>query len=154
MKKRIMESYYGLMPLILVLLGLIIMPGGCKTDEQGCHVKTIKGPENDITGKWKLIKGQTVFYNPQTIDYSCDNIIYHFESDGRLKIDSDIDDIIGFDSGEYTYEFSMSVLYENIEEKFTLKINDIHLPCNISRSDLIIDDSPLDGPILHLVRIK
>lgn len=30
--------------------------------------------------------------------YSCNNNIYHFQSDGRLKIDSDID-IIGLNSG-------------------------------------------------------
>jgi len=154
MKKLILQSFNWLMSLILVLLGIIILSGGCKTDELGCPVSAINGPENDITGKWKLTKGQTVFYNPQTIDYSCNNIIYHFQSDGRLKIDSDRDDIIGLDSGEYKYEYSMSVLYENIKENSTLKINDIQMPCSISRHDLIINDSPLDGPILHLVRVQ
>jgi hypothetical protein len=31
--------------------------------------------------------------------YSCNNIIYHSQSDGRLNIDSDIDDIIGLNPG-------------------------------------------------------
>lgn len=57
-----------------------------------CPVVAVSAPDDDITGKWKLVKGQTVFYEPRTEDYSCSNSVYHFQQDGILTISSDKED--------------------------------------------------------------
>lgn len=92
-----------------------------------CSVVARKGLNTEITGKWKLLKVSTVFYNPQTIDYSCDDVVYHFRSNETLTISSDIHkNLIIVDPIKYS--LSLSPLYENMEG-FTLKINGSTVAC-------------------------
>lgn len=123
---------------------LLIIAAGCS--------KSNEVPEIDIVGKWKLIEGETVFNEHQVFDYSDDNIIYQFHPDGTLTIKSDIEGHIGHGNGEYSYMLSTSPLYKNADEPFTLTIGTLHHACSIAEESMILNDSPLDGPILHFIR--
>lgn len=113
-----------------------------------CPVVAVSGPDDDITGKWKLVKGQTVFYEPRTEDYSCSNIVYHFQQDGIVTISSDKED---YSPDSSAYEFEQISLYTH---DFTLKIGNIEYGCSISEGKMILDNSQLDGPIRYFVRIQ
>ena len=120
-----------------------------------CQVVPVAGANDDITGKWKLVKGRTLFYEPRTEDFSCNDIVYHFQADGKLTISRDIEDLMGFSAGQHTYEFEHQPLFvEYSELGYTLKIEKIKSLCGISGGSMIIDRSPFDGPILHLIRIQ
>ena len=54
----------------------------------------------DITGKWKLILDLS---KGDTIDYSCNTILYLFSENGILTIESDVEE---FPSGEFMYSFN------------------------------------------------
>jgi len=140
--------------LVMPILLLLFVGAGCNENEQKCTTIAVEGPENNVIGKWKQVKGKTVFDKPQIVDYSCNNIIYNFKSDGSLSIYSDIDNPIGYNSGEYIYEFSLYSLYENIDENYTLKIENSSWACGISGSNMVLNNTPLDGPILYFVRIQ
>lgn len=116
-----------------------------------CPIVAVNGADDDIVGKWKLVKGQAVFYEPRTEDYSCSNIVYHFQEDGQLVISSTIEGFQGFSAGQHNYEFLQAPL---LDHDYTLKIESVKIPCSVSGSSMIVDDSALDGPILHLVRIQ
>jgi hypothetical protein len=133
---------------------LLFMGTGCKEDEQKCNTNAVTGSQDDIVGEWKQVKGKTVFSNPQIIEYTCNNIIYKFKSDGSLNILSDVENPIGYNSGDHIYEFSQNNLYGIPDENFTLKIDNTNWACSISGSNMVLDDSPLDGPILYFIRIK
>ena len=139
---------------IIAVLFLSMLMSCHKNNENNCLPVIVNGSQTDIRGDWKQVKGQTVFYNPKTIDYSCNNIVYHFKTNDSLIIDSDVTSPIGYESGIYNYQFTLESLYNDPKEKFTLKIGNINWSCGISGSDLIINSAPVDGPILYLVRIK
>lgn len=151
-KMNIMRTQF--LRLVMSILLLLFVGTGCKENEQKCTTVAVEGPEDDVVGKWKQVKGKTVFDKSQIVDYSCNNIIYNFKSDGSLSINSDIDNPIGYNSGEYIYEFSQHSLYENIDENYTLKIDNSNWACSISGSNMVLNNAPLDGPILYFVRIK
>jgi hypothetical protein len=125
-----------------------------KSTVKNCQPVSINGSQTDIKGDWKQVQGKTVFFNPKTIDYSCDNIIYHFRMNDSLIIESDVISPIGYESGNYGYQFTLGSLYNDPAKKYTLKIGNSNWACGISGGDLVLDSSPLDGPILYLVRIK
>lgn len=133
-----------ILPLCTVLLG-----AGCQKKDEKCTINAINGPEDNIIGKWKLVKGEEVFYNPRTVDYSCNNVIYQFKTDGVLIITSDIVDIIGFGTGKYSYEFILTD-----KGSHTLKVDNSQGGCSILGSDLTINYAYLDGPILYLIRVQ
>lgn len=145
-----MKKIFNLLSFVLILL----IVTGCKEDEQKSTTDAEIDSQNDIVGEWKQVKGKTVFYNPQIIDYTCNNIIYKFKSDGSLNIFSDVDNPIGYNSGDHLYEFSQNNLYGIPDENFTLKIDNRYWACSISGSNMVLDDSPVDGPILYFIRIK
>lgn len=139
--------------LILCLIGL----SGCeKTNETGdgqrCRIEAKQGLDDDIVGTWKLVKGQTVFYEPKTIDYSCDNVIYEFQEGGALVISSNTSELIGLEAGNYTYELLNEPFLES--EEFTLRLGGLTQGCEISTDAMTLNNAPIDGPILNLVRIR
>lgn len=141
----------------LVTVFLISMWGCSKNndldDGQRCKVEVKIGQDDEIIGDWKLIKGQTVFNEPKTVDYSCENVIYKFEEDGSLVISSNTEDLIDLGTGEYLYQLRFEPL-EASNEEFTLKIGEAEMGCEISADAMILNSSYLDGPILHFARIR
>lgn len=119
-----------------------------------CPVVPVAGADDDITGKWKLVMGRTVFYEPHAEDYSCNDIVYHFQADGRLTVSANIEDAMGVSSGQYEYELKRQPLFENFNRDYTLTIGNEKDACSIFEGSMILDNSPLDGPVLHLIRIQ
>jgi|GEM_PF-3851919 hypothetical protein len=60
-----------------------------------------------VNGNKSEPKGFLMKYS-MVADYSCDNILYSFQEDGKLIIMSDKNDYIGHSTGEYEYEFNQS----------------------------------------------
>lgn len=104
----------------LVLVFCFLLLGGCQKNdlieieeereivytEYNCPVVGITGSEDrlsDSDSKWKLVLGKhhPFMENPPIpIDYSCEDIIYHFRSDEILVISHDHD---GIKAGEYPF---------------------------------------------------
>lgn len=131
---------------------------GCKKTAEvkmdlTCPISARKGYDAKLVGKWKLVKSESVFMNRNAEDYSCNKIIYDFRSDGTLVITSDIDKYIGSKPGTYQYKFTKTSLYEGGSQSYMLQVNQRSVACGISEGVMNLDDSPVDGPILYLVRL-
>ncbi|MCL6260907.1 hypothetical protein M3O96_17520 [Aquiflexum sp. TKW24L] len=129
--------------------------GGCqeREDPDGelkCQVDAVTGPEDDVVGKWKMVWERGAFFNRDTIDYSCNNIIYHFRPDGFLEVRSDVEEA-GLPQGDYNYELTMSPLYEHMGG-YTLRISNTSWICYIKKTSMTLDIRPLDGPVTHFIR--
>lgn len=121
--------------LVLSLVVGLLSLNGCEKHETGdfeiikvghfgkldCSSKSIKGANNSIVGKWKLVEHTIILGNMQqpengsVYDYSCSNIIYHFKEDRTLTVSSDH---IDFPSGQCEYQFSSSSLTPYIKNPF------------------------------------
>ena len=123
-------------------------------DNLQCPVVAKDGPNNDIVGKWKLVKVQPAFSNPRTEDYSCGNVEYEFQEGGILIVTGSAENIRGYDDGQYSFEFKDIKLHEGIKEKYTVKIDDMSIACGIQDNKMVLNDSFLDGDILYFVRIE
>ncbi|MFC4872722.1 hypothetical protein [Negadavirga shengliensis] len=122
-----------------------------------CEVEPVAGDDNDVTGTWKLVIGEHVFdpAAPRMEDYSCDNIIYHFRDDGLLSISSDVEDHLGAFGDGQPYELVEDTIYAT--DGFLLKLGSgsstINYLCSILEGVMELDDRPLEGPLLTLVRV-
>lgn len=128
----------------LILVPLLLAIAGCMGEID---------PEEALTGRWKLVRGQTFFLEPRTVDYSSNEIVYHFHKDGDLTISSDLEDPIGYPEGQYFYEFRPFPAFDGHNLEYTLQIGGASWACAISRNRMTLDNSPLDGPILTFVKI-
>lgn len=120
-----------------------------------CDVKPVNGSDEDITGKWRKVKSEYTFTPTKMdpIDYSCDNIIYHFKSNGEVEITSDIS-IEGRDPGSYSYRIITEPPWVWMTEHRTLKIGDSSWACNIKDNWMILSQAPVDGMIDHFIRVE
>jgi hypothetical protein len=125
-----------------------------KSEQLACLVTAVDDSENNIVGEWKLVKGVATFQSPDTVDYSCKDIVYVFKQDGTLTINSNRQSNIGLEDEDYNYELILSPLDDNVNEKHTLKIGELNSAINIGSKEMIINNSYLDGPILFFYRIK
>lgn len=125
-------------------------------DNLQCPVTAKEGADDDIIGKWKLVKAETIklAYGISIEDYSCNNIIYHFQEDDSLVISGISEGMPGHENGEYSFEFNDAKLYEGIEEEYTVKIEDMSIACSIQDNHMVLNNSFLDGDILYFVRIE
>ena len=107
-------------------------------------------PQKAIIGKWKLVK-LTVPMMGVSYNYSNYNIVYDFKANGVLTVSGKIDQIDwygGYEVGEYPYSVG------NFEYGHNLKIGNYEFWwVRISSKTLVMDDSPVDGPICYLVKI-
>ncbi len=94
-----------MIPLLFILIGM----AGCEDENQKCNLLAIKGPIDNIVGKWKQVRVERIPEEySMTVDYSCNNIIYSFQEDGKLVVMSDKIEYIGHSTREYEYEFRKS----------------------------------------------
>ncbi|HSI76277.1 MAG TPA: hypothetical protein VK957_10290 [Lunatimonas sp.] len=49
-------------------------------------------PEETLIGRWKPVEGQVYFTEPRTVDYSSHDIVYHFHTDGSLRVSGNSED--------------------------------------------------------------
>lgn len=120
-----------------------------------CSVNSVAGDQDGVVGKWKLLSYRTVFYNPDTTDHSCDDIIYEFKPDGRLTVTTTVDEPRGYAAGDYTFELKANVAPEDGNKYYTLQIGEhSQWPATIGPREMILSQAYLDGPVLHFARIE
>lgn len=144
--------------LVLLLITSLILLGACQEDESpvvelNCHVEGILGPDDDVAGKWKLVKESIISIVHQEIevrDYSCENIYYHFKQDGKLEIQNDGEG--GFyESGNYDYEF---ILPSENESHFILELENFQWRVEIVGKVMTFKMANLDEPIKYFIRME
>lgn len=110
----------------LGLLLMIVLPfligAGCKKDNKEtlaakfekefgklqCKSEPVFGKKDDIVGKWKLVQTWSITGSQNgaaiidTVDVSCNNVIYEFKADNTLTVTGDKDDVA---PGKYTYSY-------------------------------------------------
>ncbi|KEO75450.1 hypothetical protein [Anditalea andensis] len=141
---------------VLIVMNLT---GSCQEvdtieEDLKCRIESVNGPDDDVIGKWKLVKEERFRMIDGEIrinDYSCNNIIYEFKEDGLLEVTNDTGDE-NHASGEYSYEFTSASSNENGYP--ILKKGNLSWPCNIENSSLTLNLASLDGPTLFFIRIK
>ncbi len=143
-KSNCMSSF-----IFLLSFYMIIMVTGCIKNES-CSVIPISGAIDDITGKWKQFKTEQINGSPPAIvyDYSCSNILYSFQEENLLTIESDQVDYLGFVTGEYTFSFTES---SDGQIYHTLLIDGVEHSCTISEENILTiglkeKPGPLDLP--------
>lgn len=120
-----------------------------------CAVNSVAGRQDDVLGKWKLLSYRTVFYHPDTTDYSCDDIIYEFKPNGGLTVTSTVDEPHGYAAGDYAFELKANVAPEDGNRYHTLRIGaHSQWPATIEAREMILSQAYLDGPVLHFARIE
>lgn len=148
MKTRLILS------IVIILTTFSCKKGDSIIGDLNCTVTAIHGKKDNIIGKWKLVTGRQFGYKITNEDYSCQNIIYEFKSNGNLIVTGDVENYFGISPGTYEFKLNSKPVHEWIEEKQTLRIGDRDWPCGISQYKMTLNDSPLDGPILTLYRIQ
>ncbi len=158
MKRHIViKPIYLLWTVCIMALPLLL---GCQKEDKleedslQCPIVAKEGPDNNIVGKWKLVKAKAVFNNPRTKDYSCSNIEYDFQEGGVLIVTGTSEDNLGYAEGQYPFEFKDTKLYEGIKEEYTVKIEKTSIACGIQNNNMVLDDSSLDGNILYFIRVE
>ena len=123
-----------------------------------CPVESINGSKKSIVGKWKLVReyGGLRMEGPLNEDYSCNMIVYHFRSNGKVEINSDIE---YYNSGVHPYALNTSPPDDKyFYERFGLSWMGYssETPCDIIDNGrvLVLNSTYLDGTIRFFVRIK
>ena len=105
---------------------------------------------NPIVGEWKLIKSEQYDEASNKLsvtDYSSQNIIYKFDSNSNLNINS------GNNAGNYKYEFKedyLSGFPSNGETKmFMVVLYSTKWIYNLSNGKMKLGNSYVDGPDLY-----
>ncbi|MCC5938326.1 MAG: hypothetical protein JJU34_13695 [Lunatimonas sp.] len=143
---------------ILVTLSLLCFTAcwGPEDPDKECEVVPVAGDDNNIVGRWKLVEWQQVVMingGWRIENYSCDNIVYHFQEDGILSVSSDV-------TKEFGGEFHDGSMYELAEESFDnyysykLKIGTLGYWFSLTDGIMKLDRRPTDGPLLTLIRIE
>lgn len=141
----------------LMFLSMILF-GACQEDAlpQGeliCPVEAVDGPEDSVVGKWKMIWERPGF-SLDTIDYSCNSIIYHFKPDGILEVLSDVEEA-GHSDGEYNYKLIWDPYNSGANTLRGIKIGEhSRWAILIGTTKMTMDITPLDGPMRQFIRIE
>jgi hypothetical protein len=131
----------------LILILAIITLSSCSKDDNPST--------KQIVGEWKLMEARILnFSTNPTIDYSNENIIYNFQSNGKLLVTGSQN--IGDPNGEYEYLFGNDYLSgapSSGESKILLvKINNSKWTYNLTNGKMILGQSYVDGPDLYFER--
>lgn len=144
--------------LFLLIISSLIFLGACQEDERpeielNCHVEGIIGSEDDVVGKWKLVKEKKIsIVHPEieVRDYSCDNIYYHFKQEGKLEIQNNVEG--GFyESGTYDYEF---IPPADNETQFILELENYQWRVAIEGRIMTFNMALVDEPLKYFIRME
>lgn len=144
--------------MIFGLFILLITFVGCQNGElprQKCRVRSVDGSLENVYGKWRLTGMRSFGMQTgkvQELDFSCDNIVYHFTENAVVKIENTREDSF-YPEGEYNFELFLTPFHETMEG-FTLKIGKTSWPCYLKTDMMTLDSSPTDGLILYFTRVK
>lgn len=131
--------------LTLLLIGFLVL--GCSSDD---------AISNQIVGSWKLLEAK--FYGLEggsssggSIDYSDENIIYNFKSDGYLIVSGGNN--AGYANGEYEYFFEEDHFGGDTAPKVLMvKINNSRWTYDLTDGKMTLGQSYVDGPNLIFER--
>lgn len=125
----------------LLIIGFLI--SSCSNDDD---------ISNQIIGNWKLTKTVCCYFEGgRTTDYSNENIIYNFKSNGILVVSGR--DNVGYTNGEYEYFFGKDHLGGNTDPKVLLvKINNSKWTYGLTNGKMTLGRSYIDGPNLIFER--
>jgi hypothetical protein len=101
---------------------------------------------NQIIGEWKLLEAKIFGFGGQSsTDYSNENIVYNFQSNGILKVTGDQNVI--HPSGEYDYFYGEDYLGGGTSDPKILlvKINESKWTYNLTNGKMTIGQSYVDG---------
>jgi len=107
-------------------------------------VNEVSATTTSFICKWKLIKSSGFMVPGLEYDYSQNNIVYEFKSNGVLAISGDAKPIWP-ELGEHSYTIC------NYGE---MLIGSIRFWYQVSSSELVLDGRPLDGFVSYLSKIK
>jgi len=132
--------------MILMLIGILAL--SCSNDDE---------ITNQIVGNWKLTEAK--FYGLQggsssegSIDYTDENIIYNFQTNGILIVSGG--ENAGYTNGEYEYFFGEDYLGSSNDPKSLLvKINNSKWTFNLTNGKMTLGKSYVDGPDLVFEKI-
>ena len=141
---------WNILPLFLILVF------GCSEEEKpNCVIDRVDGDPKTILGTWqvsKLIEFDFSNGKRHSIDFSCKSITITFFQDGEYLVEGEgmgfswiqEDTKFSFEYGEVTGMFGNS----------TLKIGDKIVPCFIDKSEMIWDESWVDGDSYEFYRVR
>jgi len=140
--------YFG-MVLISISMNAACQDVDTPEGELRCQVEGVAGEEDDVVGKWRLIWERKGF-SLDTVDYSCNNIIYHFKPEGKLEVSNN-----SHVEGEYNYEFIWDPFNSGAATFTGIKIGDYQRwACMIDKTNMTLDLTPLDGPLKFFIRVE
>jgi len=105
-----------------------------------------------ILGEWKLMEAtfytiENDAFTESSIDYSNENIIYNFQSNGILEVSGGQN--VGYDDGEYDYFFDEDYLGSSNNPKVLLvKIDNSKWTYDLTNNLMTLSQSYVDGPTL------
>lgn len=129
---------------ILILIITIVTLSSCSNDDS---------INDQIVGEWKLTSTVCCFFEGgKTTDYSDENIIYNFQSNGILTVTGGQN--IEYPNGEYNYFFGKDYLGGDTSDPKVLliKIDNNKWTYNLTDGIMTLSMSYIDGPILHFER--
>jgi hypothetical protein len=131
----------------LILILAIINLSSCSKDDQPSTTP--------IVGEWQLMEARILNSSGHpSIDYSNENIIYSFQSNGKLLVTGSQN--IGYPNGEYQYLFGEDYLSgapSPEESKMLLvKIDNLKWTYNLTNGKMILGRSYVDGSDLYFER--
>ena len=132
----------------ILILTIITLLGCSKEDESS---------NNQIIGEWKLVEAQfNGFEGQKYIDYSSEEIIYHFQSNGILKVTGGKVEV-GYKNGEYEYFFGKEYLSgaptENETKTLLVIINSNKWTYNFTNGEMKLGQSYIDGADLMFIQV-
>lgn len=144
--------------LFLLIISSLIFLGACQEDERpeielNCLVEGLLGPEDDVVGKWKLVKERKIsIVHPEieVRDYSCDNIYYHFKQEGKLEIQNNVEGGL-YGSGTYDYEF---IPPADSETQFILELENYQWRVAIEGRIMTFNMALVDEPVKYFIRME
>jgi len=131
--------------ILIILLTITSLASCSKSDD------SVKNDQ--IFGEWKLNRADLHgFQGTKTFDYSNDNIIYNFRSNGILKVTGG--ENLGYPSGEYNYYFGKDYLGDDTNGSKTLLVNieSSKWIYNFIDGEMVLVQSYNDGPNLIFKR--
>ncbi|MGS2764747.1 hypothetical protein [Sinomicrobium sp. M5D2P9] len=109
----------------------------------------------NIIGDWKMIKIEVYSSELEETDYSDNNILYQFQSDGALIVEADVDND-GYNNGSYNYEMNLEHLSGNLSveepQEYIVKIENNKWVLDMSTDTMTLSQAHVDGPTLFFIK--
>jgi len=133
---------------------LLLLTGILSACSKNNEEMSVLDDYSKILGKWKLLK-TTHPITGQSFDYSIDNIVFEFKTNGTLTVSGNIDDLWP-SNGDHIYSVSKLINEYNLNQ-LNLIIDTWPFLPRVSSKNLQIHKfgySPNDGLVFDLMKIR